>query len=143
MIVAAVGESDRSEQVVAEADALADAFDEETHVVHVLSPMEARKIERNATESSTIELDDEPDDEPDDGEEAAREIAAAATVGSGATPVGLVGKASERIIAYADEHDARYIVVGKRKRSPTGKAVFGSVTQSVLLNADQPVLSVM
>ncbi|WP_256685260.1 universal stress protein [Halococcus qingdaonensis] len=139
MIVAAVGESDRSEQVVAEADALADAFDEETHVVHVLSPMEARKIEQDATESSTMEFDDEPDD----GEEAAREIAAAATVGSDATPVGLVGKASEQIIGYADEHDARYIVVGKRKRSPTGKAVFGSVTQSVLLNADQPVLSVM
>lgn len=137
MIVAAVGESDRSEQVVAEADALADAFDEETHVVHVLSPMEAGKIEQDAaTETTTTQ-------EPDDGREAARETAAAATVGDDATTVGLVGKASERIIEYADEHDARYIVVGKRKRSPTGKAVFGSVTQSVLLNADQPVLSVM
>lgn len=137
MIIAAVSESERSERVIQEARTLADAFDEEIHVVHVLSRMEAKKVRQNTvTETATLR-------EADNGKEAAREIASKAAVGADTTTIGLVGKASKEIIRYADEHSARYIVVGKRKRSPTGKAVFGSVTQSVLLNSNQPVMSIM
>lgn len=39
--------------------------------------------------------------------------------------------------------DADYIVVVGRSRSPVGKALFGSVTQGVLLHAECPVLAVM
>nr|WP_268762303.1 universal stress protein [Halorubrum saccharovorum] len=42
---------------------------------------------------------------------------------------------------YADERDARYIVVSPRRRSKTGKVLFGSVAQSILLNATTPVVS--
>lgn len=50
------------------------------------------------------------------------------------------GDPAEQILGAADEADANLIVVSGRKRSPTGKALFGSVTQSVILNADRPVM---
>ncbi|WP_254533862.1 universal stress protein [Natrinema gelatinilyticum] len=49
------------------------------------------------------------------------------------------GDPAEEIIEYADSNDADAIVVPGRKRSRVGKAVFGSVTQDVILNADRPV----
>lgn len=52
------------------------------------------------------------------------------------------GEPSEEILAYADEHDVDQIVLGFRKRTPTGKLVFGSTAQDVLLSTARPVISV-
>jgi len=46
----------------------------------------------------------------------------------------------DAILDHAEEHDVDALVLGGRKRSPTGKALFGSVTQSVILNTDRPVV---
>lgn len=53
------------------------------------------------------------------------------------------GDPADRILSVARDLDADLIVMSGRKRSPTGKAVFGSVVQSVLLNTDRPVLVAM
>lgn len=50
------------------------------------------------------------------------------------------GDTAQDILDRADEYDADAIVLGGRKRSPVGKAVFGSVTQSVVLGTDRPVV---
>ena len=50
------------------------------------------------------------------------------------------GDPGEQVIAKAEETDAGLISVAGRRRSPAGKAVFGSVSQSVMLNAETPVL---
>ncbi|RLM53674.1 universal stress protein [Halobellus sp. Atlit-31R] len=50
------------------------------------------------------------------------------------------GSPSEEILAAAEEHDVDQIAVGGRKRSPAGKALFGSVTQDVILGTHRPVL---
>lgn len=46
----------------------------------------------------------------------------------------------EGILRVAEDVDADRIYVYSRKRSPTGKAVFGSPIQRVLLNSDVPVV---
>ncbi|WP_255191976.1 universal stress protein [Natronobeatus ordinarius] len=53
------------------------------------------------------------------------------------------GDPAELITAVAEEINADCIALGGRKRSPTGKVLFGSVTQSVMLSADRPVHVVM
>lgn len=53
-----------------------------------------------------------------------------------------VGDPATEIVKVAETVDARFVVVGGRKRSPTGKAVFGSVSQSVILNSDRPVVTI-
>ncbi|MGQ4557583.1 universal stress protein [Halobellus sp. GM3] len=50
------------------------------------------------------------------------------------------GSPADEILAHAEEHDVDQICVGGRKRSPTGKALFGSVTQDVILGTHLPVL---
>jgi len=50
------------------------------------------------------------------------------------------GNSATGIISVADEYDAELVCVAGRERSPAGKAVFGSVTQEVILNTHRPVL---
>lgn len=49
------------------------------------------------------------------------------------------GEPAETILDVAQEIDADNIVMCGRKRSPTGKVIFGSVAQSVLLESNRPV----
>ncbi len=50
------------------------------------------------------------------------------------------GTPADEIDKFAEEYDVDQICVAGRKRSPTGKALFGSVTQDVILGTTRPVL---
>lgn len=50
--------------------------------------------------------------------------------------------AAEAVLLAAKEHDGELIVVGIRRRSPVGKALLGSTSQAILLQADCDVLGV-
>lgn len=128
-IVSTIDDADDA-RIVAEGKALADAFGEDLHVVHV---QDREEIEESVGKQ---------------GKRTAREDAAATaaevaeTVTDEFEAVGLLGNRAAEIDSYVDEVDARYLVVGGRKRTPIGKALFGSVTQSVLLSVDVPVVTV-
>ncbi|MGA8211858.1 MAG: universal stress protein [Nocardioidaceae bacterium] len=46
------------------------------------------------------------------------------------------------VMKLADEVGADVLVIGARRRSPVGKALMGSVAQTIILEADMPVLVV-
>lgn len=57
--------------------------------------------------------------------------------------IGRTGDAVSQILRLSEEKDVDAIYVGGPKRSPTGKAVFGSDTQQILLNANRPVTVIL
>jgi nucleotide-binding universal stress UspA family protein len=57
--------------------------------------------------------------------------------------VGRVGNPEQEILGSVEAQGARYLVIGARQRSPAGKALFGSTTQTILLDASVPVMTVM
>ncbi len=147
-IVAAVDDSDRAVAVIEQANDLADRYDTELHIVHVGDPAVDFREDFTDVSEEALGAHDEPWSTQvlNAVQESAAEIAAnaAETVDEvdSYEAVGLVGDASEVIRQYASEHDARYIVVSGRKRRPLGQALFGSVTQALLLNADCPIVAV-
>ncbi|THE63842.1 universal stress protein [Salinadaptatus halalkaliphilus] len=52
----------------------------------------------------------------------------------------MVGDAADGILHIARENDVDAIILGSRKRSPVGKAVFGSVSQEVILETERTVM---
>lgn len=137
VIVAAVDRSDRTAAVVDEAETLAEQFEDRVHVVHVLSDSEYYDLQRTNVDKTGkgIEMEDVETVAADIAAEAAADLQVAWET------VGLVGDASERIVSYAAEQDAQYVVVGPKKQSPTGKAIFGSVAQQILLESPVPVVA--
>lgn len=133
-IIAAVTDTGNVEQVVREGAYLATNLDEELHVVHVKEYSEVKEAADTDAEPSERSVRDQATD-------------VARRIGSGVNaefePVGLIGRPSAKILSYAESVDSRYLVIGGRKRSPVGKAMFGSETQKILLNAPCPVLTVL
>lgn len=53
--------------------------------------------------------------------------------------VGEVGREAKVILEVAESEDVDHIFVAGRRRSPTGKMLFGDLVQTVLLSFDGPV----
>jgi len=51
-------------------------------------------------------------------------------------------EAGEDIVAFANEKNVDEIIIGVKSRSNVGKLLFGSTAQTVILEADCPVVSV-
>lgn len=49
---------------------------------------------------------------------------------------------AKELLSFADDAGADEIVIGIHERNPTGKVIFGSTAQQILLNTTIPVVSV-
>lgn len=140
VIVAAVDKTERASTILNQASTLAEEFDDSIHVVHVMKRSEAVD-----TETSSIRNDDAIS--LDQLEDIAASVAIDAIeeqfLSVETQGVGLIGDPADELIEYAEQQAARYIVVSPHRRSQTGKILFGSVAQSVLLNASCPVVSII
>lgn len=135
-ILAAVAGDVRPDRAVTVGSELSDAFGDELVVLHVMADdeFERRREERQyyVDEAAT-----------DAARTAGWVVGGTLDDDEEVTLEGRVGEPATVISKVAEETDAEYVVVGGRKRTPVGKAVFGSVTQSVLLNNDRPVVTVI
>lgn len=141
-IVAAIDDSDRSPTVFARASALAADLNEPLHAIHVLQRSEFVEVLDKDVEGQPFTENYEVRRVGEEIVERATTNPTVAHDSDAVETVVRVGDPAEELTSYTEEADARYLVVGGRRRSPTGKALFGSVTQQVMLAASVPVLNV-
>lgn len=144
-VLAAIGEERSENPVVSVAYDLAVAHGDDLVVLHVV-PTEDFEEYQASMKESVADFDYSFTQEEDSAARFAREVVEV-TLGEFdpdvVSPMGRVGDPVDQILSVSEEIDARYLVIGGRRRSPTGKAIFGSATQSILLNASVPVTTVM
>lgn len=138
VIVAAVDRSDRASGVVDEAETLAEKFELQLHVVHVMKRSEAIELEGDSVSNNEV---DSIGDLRARAAETAEKLLRTLQTDVDSETVGLIGDPATEIVKYAEEQSARYIVVSPQRKSQTGKILFGSVAQSILLTATCPVVS--
>lgn len=141
-IVAGVDSSAHSSIVLSHASELATDLGEPLHAVHVLQRAEFVDILEKDVEGQALTENYEVRRIGEELVERATTDPAVAHDSDTVETVVRVGDPAEELMTYAEEVDARYLVIGGRQRSPTGKALFSSVTQQVLLAASMPVLNV-
>lgn len=141
-VVAAVDSSARSSTVLSQASALAADIGEPLHAVHVLRRSDFVDVLEKQVEGQPLTDNYEIQRLGKEIVERASRKSTAIHDTDAIETVVRVGDPPEELTAYAREIDARYLVVGGQKRSPTGKALFGSVTQQVMFEATMPVLNV-
>lgn len=137
VILVATDGGNNSGNVVEVGHDLATVYDEELYVIHVLSES---KFESRADNSPGYYRDDARDDA---AMVANRVVEDALDSPENVELIGRVGNAADEVLKFADDVNARYIVTGGRRKSPVGKAVFGSDAQRILLNSTAPVVTVM
>lgn len=136
-IVAAVDGGKNSGNVVETGHDLATAYGETLYVVHVITESDFESKHENSPEYYRDDARHEA------SRVAERVVEESVGEAENVKAVGRVGNVADQVIDFAEGNDARFIVTGGRRRSPTGKAVFGSDTQKILLNAPVPVVAVM
>lgn len=138
--LAVVEATEETKQLVAEAAELAEGVGAELFLLYVTSEEEFAERENELHSIPGIDIDYGVAS----GVEEAQEFAQAVgdeVLGAGAdfTALGRIGEDEEEILAAARANDVDHVFVHGKQRSPAGKAVFGDLAQSIILNFDGAV----
>lgn len=138
-ILVAVGpkDHDRVERLTEETVEIAEPTGAEVVLAHAFTE-EGYEVTR-----SKLNLDDATPDRVAERNEPIRDLREVLDeAGVEYTIHGRVGDPGESMVDLAETVGADIVVVGGRERSPAGKALFGSVAQSIMLDAPCPTLYV-
>lgn len=144
-ILIAIGETEATSPVISTGYELAERYDDNVVALHVMPQDDFEEHKRtieNSRRFQDLSLSQEQDSAARFARRAVRETIPEfdnARVRSR----GRVGDPATEIISEANDTDPRFLVLGGRRRSPVGKALFGSITQKVLLEARCPVVTMM
>jgi nucleotide-binding universal stress UspA family protein len=127
-----------SEALVEEAVELCEGVDAELVLLHVMpeDEYEDRMATRLETGSGggTFSIDEAEREATHIAKEAGRRVVEAHDVD--VEYRGVVGRLERDAIEIAEEEGCDHVFISGRRRSPSGKAFFGDVTQRILLNFD-------
>lgn len=124
-------------EAVAGAAATVESGDVTALLLHVFDGDELSSTRENIDSSGSVTVDDLAARKS--GIVAAREILQDAGVSVEVRGLEQAETTADSILTVADEAGVERLYLYGRKRSPTGKAVFGSTLQRILLNATVPV----
>lgn len=145
VILTAIGKEPRAKNVAALSYDLAIRYDTTLVALHVV-PEEEYEKHRKAVEGIPGIQDFSLSQKRESAANFAREVLEESVEQVDYEMVelrGKIGGPAEEILAEAAALEPQFVVVGGRRRSPVGKAVFGSTTQEILLNAEWPVVTSM
>ena len=144
-ILAAINEEYVENRVVKTGYELAEAFDVPLYVLHVFPKNDFQahqELMMETTKETSLAFENDAD-----SAEAFAQHVIENSLGDydedRVVPIGRVGKPVIEIISSVNDHDPKFLVIGGRRRSPVGKAVFGDKTQALLLQAEVPVTTVL
>ena len=126
-VLAAVDVDEEPERVIRTGHEFATAFEEPLVVLYVASQGDSTL--EQATSSAKNKVSNVINETLDTHE--------------GVEEEGRVGVPEEEILAAIEEIGPRIVVIGGRKRSPVKQLLFGSVSQSIVRNAELPVVTLM
>ncbi len=137
--VAVVRESDADRRLLSEAGTLAAGVGAELVVLNVIEAGEyENEVQRHAGQNREARSLEEVAEE---AKHIADRVASDALrdVDVEYETVGIVGDLPEDVLTEAEERDCDHVFIVGRRRSPTGKVLFGDVAQSVVLGFNGPV----
>lgn len=139
--IAVVEASDSAKELVHEAGELAAGVDAELILVHVTTDDEYADRRESMMNIPDLDVNYTVDEALDGARKFAKDVGrdVLGDVDVAYEPVGRLGEKGDEVLALADERDADHVFVAGRKRSPTGKAIFGDVTQRIILEFDGAV----
>jgi|AntDeeMetagen681_2_1112603.scaffolds.fasta_scaffold25671_1 nucleotide-binding universal stress UspA family protein len=132
-------DSPATSELLEEADALTNGVDAELILLHVMPDDEYDERMSSRMETGSGGGSFSIDEAEREANHIAKEAGRNALGHTDFETIGIVGHLAQDAIEVAERENCDHIFISGRRRSPSGKAIFGDVTQRILLNFDEMV----